>query len=71
MQPASIHGPTEGASVSAGGIFGDKERATENVWARQVEAEKMKKLRAIMEEQKKTTGGSTKEADRTSKSLLK
>lgn len=35
MQRANIHGPTEGATTQTKGGFGDKEKAVENVWARQ------------------------------------
>ncbi|KAL1934876.1 hypothetical protein VTP01DRAFT_7058 [Rhizomucor pusillus] len=55
MQRANIHGPTEGATTQTKGGFGDKEKAVENVWARQAEAEKMKALREALREQKKTT----------------
>ncbi|KAI8073924.1 hypothetical protein BC940DRAFT_289528 [Gongronella butleri] len=45
---------TQGATASSG-QFGEKEKAIENQWARAHDAEKLKILRKMLEDAKKTT----------------
>ncbi|KAI9494319.1 hypothetical protein BDB00DRAFT_871410 [Zychaea mexicana] len=66
MQRANIHGNTEGATAESKG-WNDKEKAVENMWARQAEAEKIKALKNVLAEQRKTTDAIKKELDEMSK----
>ncbi|KAI7854077.1 hypothetical protein BDC45DRAFT_509734 [Circinella umbellata] len=66
MQRSGIHGNTEGATASTKS-WGDKEKAQENMWARQAEQEKIKILKQALSEQKKTTETIRKELDAISK----
>ncbi|KAI8139425.1 hypothetical protein BJV82DRAFT_486018, partial [Fennellomyces sp. T-0311] len=56
-----------GATAQSKGSFGDKEKAVENVWARQTEAEQIKALRSVLNEQRKATQEIKKELDELAK----
>ncbi|KAI9248897.1 hypothetical protein BDA99DRAFT_564717 [Phascolomyces articulosus] len=66
MQRSNINGGTEGATAHAKG-WGEKEKAQENMWARQAEKEKIKLLKQVLQEQKKATDAIKKELDVLSK----
>ncbi|ORY95465.1 hypothetical protein BCR43DRAFT_515593 [Syncephalastrum racemosum] len=59
----TIYGGTEGATAESKGGFSDKEKAVENQWMRMQDVEKLKVLRAALQEQKKTTETLKKELD--------
>ncbi|CDS06332.1 hypothetical protein LRAMOSA08860 [Lichtheimia ramosa] len=63
MQRAFMQEGTEGATSRSKG-WSDKERATETVWAKQADSEKLKALRKLLEEQKKTTDAIKHELDK-------
>ncbi|KAJ8659641.1 hypothetical protein O0I10_004620 [Lichtheimia ornata] len=63
MQRAFMQEGTEGATTRTKD-WGDKERAAENVWAKHADSEKLKALRNLLEEQKKTTDAIKQELDK-------
>ncbi|KAI8340005.1 hypothetical protein BC941DRAFT_511392 [Chlamydoabsidia padenii] len=58
---------TAGSTVSSKGGFSDKEKAVENQWARTHDAEKLKALRAELDQQKKATEELSKKVDELSR----
>ncbi|KAI8146759.1 hypothetical protein BJV82DRAFT_599711 [Fennellomyces sp. T-0311] len=62
---------SEGATASSKGSFSDKEKAIENQWARQHDAEKIKALHDALEQQKQVTESLQKDLNELKKTVGK